>query len=382
MIKKNVLVLAGGGHTHSLFLKKLQTDPLPECRIILISTTRNTPYSGMLPGVISGHYRPEEAFIDLAQLAKNSQCEFIEDSIAQLDADSQIIETAGGEQIEYDLLSINTGSVQSPVLEANHCLPIKPVNTFLSWLEQDFPERLQQTKAFSLVVVGAGAAGVETIMALQHRFCGQPVALHLVTGQQVLSGFPAAVQRMVLQELNLKGIVCHPGFKVSEIEQENLISSGGERLSYDQLILATTASPSPWPAESALATDSRGFVLVNKQLRSTSHSQVFAVGDIASFAHEPLAKCGVYAVREAPVLYENIKKTLQKKALLDFQPQRRFLVLLSCADGRAIASRGWFRARGQMIWRWKDYIDRRFMAQFPQPDSDFFNPLRESCVDS
>lgn len=375
-------MLAGGGHTHSLFLKKLQSNPLPECRVILVSATRYTPYSGMLPGVISGNYTPEEAFIDLAQLARESHCEFVEGSVESLDADNQILITTKGEKITYDFLSINTGSVQSAAIDAAHCLPIKPVNRFLSWLKHDLPQRLSHSSSFSLVVLGAGAAGVETVMALQQRFAEHQIVFHLVSGQQVLPGFPASVQTMVLQELNLKGIVCHPNFKVSEIERSSLISTRGERLPYDQLILATTATPSPWPEQSALATDSRGFVLVNKQLCSTSHNNVFAVGDIASFAHASLAKCGVYAVREAPTLYTNIKNRLQQKKLINFRPQRRFLVLLSCADGKAIASRGWFRARGQMVWLWKDYIDRRFMAQFPQPKPGFFNQLRESYIDS
>lgn len=47
-----------------------------------------------------------------------------------------------------------------------------------------------------------------------------------------------------------------------------------------------------------------------------------------------------------------------------FRPQHRFLARLAIGDGRAIASRGPFGAEGRWAWRWKDRIDRGFLAQF------------------
>ena len=373
MTKRATLVLAGGGHTHSLLLKKHQAKPLPDCRLVLLSSMRHTPYSGMLPGVISGHYAPEEAYIDLQELANASGCEFIESAVASLDPDRQVIVSEDGHKIDYDFLSINTGSTQTPILDAKNCLSIKPVNRFLDWLQHELPGLVNTHTRFSLVVVGAGAAGVETIMALHHRLAGLPVDLHLVSGQGVLPGYPASVKRMIEEELINKGICCHLNFRVMSIEEQQIISVDNKQLEYQYLILATSANPSVWPAKSSLTTDSKGFVLVNECLQSLSHKNVFAVGDIATFAPTQLAKCGVYAVRQMPVLYENLQNSLLDKALVPYHPQQRFLALLSCADGRGIASRGWFRARGRMVWRWKDSIDRRFMAQFPRPESGFMN---------
>lgn len=372
MTKKATLVLVGGGHTHSLLLKKHQEKALPDCRLILLSSVRHTPYSGMLPGVISGHYAPEEAFIDLQKLAEDSQCEFIESAVTGLDADRQVLVSEDGSEVEYDFLSINTGSTQAPVLEAKNCLSIKPVNRFLGWL-QDLPSRINGHSRFSLAVVGAGAAGVETIMALHRRLSGIPVELHLVSGQGVLPGYPDSIKKMIAKELKSKGIECHLNFRVVSIENDYIQSTENRQLGYQQLILATSASPSGWPADSSLTTDSGGFILVDECLRSVSHGNVFAAGDIAAFSPCPLAKCGVYAVRQMPVLYQNLKNSLLEQPLEPYHPQQRFLALLSCADGRGIASRGWFRARGRMVWRWKDSIDRRFMAQFPRPESGFMH---------
>lgn len=373
MTKKATLVLAGGGHTHSLLLKKHQATPLPDSRLILLSPVRYTPYSGMLPGVISGYYSPEEAFIDLGRLAEDSQCEFIESAVIMLDADRQVIVTEDGREINYDFLSINTGSTQAPILEARNCLSIKPVDRFLGWLQHELPDQVNRHSRFSLVVVGAGAAGVETAMALQCRLSDWPVELHLVSGHGVLPGYPEPVKKMIAEELRNKGIKCHLNFHVHAIESGHIQSAENKQLEYQQLILATSAAASCRSAESSLATDSKGFILVDEYLRSITHHNVFAAGDIAAFVPGRLAKCGVYAVRQMPVLYQNLKNSLLGNTLVPYHPQRRFLALLSCADGRGIASRGWFRARGKMVWRWKDSIDRRFMSRFPKPESGFMD---------
>ena len=365
-MNRKTLILAGGGHTHALLLKQLQRQPLP-CQVMLLSGHRYTPYSGMLPGVIAGHYQLEEAHIDLAALAGSSGCEFLEDNVARLDADQQLLVTDGGVTIEYDWLSVNTGSTQSRVIDGPDCITVKPVIPFLSWLSNELPERLSENPEFKLVIIGAGAAGVEIALAMSKRFNSCPgLRVHIITARCVLPGYSQSVRRMVQTELRNKGIVVHENFRVASVHDHVITSVDGLCQPYHQAILATPASPSTWQAGSGLSTDSHGFVRVNSALQSLSHHHVFACGDIASFDNG-LPKSGVYAVRQAPVLEKNLRAIISGKSLENYQPQRRFLSLLSCADGRAIASKGCFRAKGSFIWLWKSWIDNRFMAQFPMP---------------
>ena len=168
-MNKKTLILAGGGHTHVLLLKRIQRQPVP-CRVLLLSGHRYTPYSGMLPGVIAGLYEPEEAHIDLATLAADCDCGFLEDDVVSLDAEANQLVTAKGEILDYDWLSINTGSTQSRVVDGPDCISLKPVIPFLSWLSTDFPQRLDNIKKFDLVIIGAGAAGVEVALAMTRRF--------------------------------------------------------------------------------------------------------------------------------------------------------------------------------------------------------------------
>ena len=374
MAHKKTLILVGGGHTHSLLLKKIQKKPLPDTRLILLSSTRYTAYSGMLPGVISGYYSPEQAHIDLKQLAKYSGCDFFEESVNQPNTESRTLLTDSGNTYSYDLLSINIGSTQSPTVKANQCRSIKPIGQFLYWLYHELPDDLEaQPHPIELVIIGAGAAGVETAMALKQRYFGDHrIQVHIISSSQILPGYPDAIQSMALKELASANIQVHPEFRVSSIKDQQLLSAQGQSLPYHQLLLATSASPPDWPSISGLATDANGFILINEQLQSISHSNVFSAGDIATINQSDLAKCGVHAVRQANTLYTNLLNALIGQPLRSFQAQKQTLTLLNCSNGQAIASRGWFRAKGQWVWFWKRFLDRQFMKQFPAAPSEAF----------
>lgn len=133
--------------------------------------------------------------------------------------------------------------------------------------------------------------------------------------------------------------------------------------SSDLLLWATGAQAHGWPGASGLAVDESGFVRVDAHLRSVSHPEVHAVGDCAAWAR-PLPKAGVYAVRMGSALVRNLRAALGDGDARPYRPQRRYLALLATADGQAIGSWGAFSAQGRWLWRWKDRIDRAFIARF------------------
>ena len=84
------VVLIGGGHTHTLFLRKWGMKPIPGVQISLISPTAETAYTGMLPGFLAGHYKREEINIDLVKLCRFSGVRFIIGTVENILTDKEI----------------------------------------------------------------------------------------------------------------------------------------------------------------------------------------------------------------------------------------------------------------------------------------------------
>jgi selenide,water dikinase len=142
---------------------------------------------------------------------------------------------------------------------------------------------------------------------------------------------------------------------------------GNRRLiAADEIIWVTQAGVPAWLRETGRALDDQRFILVNDRLQSVSDPKVFAAGDIASTEGRPLGKAGVFAVRMGKPLERNPRRSLAGEPLAGYRPQRRWLALISTGDRHAVASRGTLGFPGEWVWRWKDWIDQRFMRRFPE----------------
>ena len=74
---KSVLLI-GAGHAHAVLLRSLAKTPLYGARITLVAPQPTQLYSGMVPGVVAGHYRRAEAEIDFARLSERAYVEIVE----------------------------------------------------------------------------------------------------------------------------------------------------------------------------------------------------------------------------------------------------------------------------------------------------------------
>lgn len=356
------IVLVGGGHSHALVLRRWAMNPLPGVRLTLISRDVLTPYSGMLPGYVSGHYSFDDIHIDLLRLCAWAGVRFIKAEMTGIDLDAKSVSLLGRPNVSYDVLSLDTGS--TPTLEVpgakQHVTPVKPVHSFI----ERWDSVLSRTPS-SLGVVGAGAGGFELVMAMAHRMANQSVALHwFLRGESPMSDRPAKVGAEALACAVQAGIEVHKRFDVSEVKHGVVRAADGREQGFDELLWCTAASAPAWPAECGLATDNRGFVATQATLQSTSHPDVFATGDIGTQVQTPSAKAGVFAVRQAPVLFYNLRAIVSSKALKTYTPQKDFLSLVSTGKQKAIGSRSGFSFSGTWVWRWKDAIDQKFMNKF------------------
>ncbi len=344
------LLLVGAGHAHAMLLAALSKAPLYGARITLVSPHASQFYSGMLPGVIAGHYRPDEARMDIARLAAGAHAEFVQGYVEALDTAGRNARLHDGRELRYDIASLNGGSLTDTSIpgSAGNAIRVKPFELFM--------QQLSGSNARDVAVVGAGAAGAELAMAIRHRGAG-------VTLYSDRTAFAQGLARRVAGALRRTGVDFRQGMAVHAIEPGSVVLAGASRQAFDLVVLATAAAPLEWPRRSGLATDERGFILVDASLRSVSHPEVFAVGDCATLRDAPHPKSGVYSVRHGAVLVANLRKLLNGEALEAYRPQKRVLLLISTGGPSAIAARGGWTAEGRWVWRWKDWIDRRWIRR-------------------
>jgi selenide, water dikinase len=373
------IVLIGGGHSHVGVLKSFGMNPIPGVRLTLICTDLHTPYSGMLPGYVAGHYGYDEVHIDLLRLASFAKARVYRDEVIGIDRANQKVLCKNRPPVPYDQLSINIGS--TPQLQgvpgaAEHAVAVKPIRNFNDrWLA--LLERVKNhAGATTIAVVGAGAGGVELLLAMQFRLRNELVKLkrnpdelkfHLLSSSNsVLPTHNAGVRSKFVSTLAQRGVQVHLSSEVTKVESGKLITSKGQTLDADEIIWVTRAGGAAWLKQTSLDLDKEGFIKVTDTLQSPTDPLIFAAGDIASMQNYRLEKAGVFAVRMGKPLTENLRRAVAGTALLPYKPQTSWLALISTGDKFAVASRSWLGFSGEWVWKWKDWIDQRFMRKFSE----------------
>ena len=353
-------------------------------KISLVSDTALAPYSGMLPGLISGAYTHDEVHIDLRKLCLFSGAAFIDGKATGIDTTAKQLLLEGRPPMAYDVLSINTGSTPKtsglPGM-AEFSVPAKPVPELLEAWEKIVAQSDSDPDFHpKLAIAGGGAGGVELAMSMHERLGGR-AEIHLIhAGPHLLPSHGESVRKHLVAKLKGRGIEVHLNSRITGAERGAYLFEGGKKITADTLFWVTQASPPSWLGSSGLDLTSEGFIRVGETLQSTSHPTVFAAGDVATVEGHPRPKSGVFAVRAAKPLEANLRRFLDGETLLRFRPQKQFLGLIGTADGSAVASKNGFAFESPLMWKWKDQIDRKFMnrlGELPLMDLDDTPPVPE-----
>lgn len=365
------LVLVGAGHAHVEVLRAFGRDRPRDTRIIVITRVAASPYSGMLPGTVAGHYTRDETEIPVAPLAQAAGAEVIVDEVTSLDIQARLVHRKAGPPVAYDRLSLDIGSTPhfgGVPGAAAHAIPVKPIDGFLTRFERLHAEMLAG-RIRRLALVGGGAGGVELLLAVAHRLRRdgpeRPVALTLISASgRILEGFSPGFRRRIEAALAEHAITVVAGSRAAGVSPDGVTLACGRFVAADAVLWTTQADPAGFLAKAGLDCDANGFVVVDEMLRAKGHPAIFAAGDMIAFMPRALPKAGVYAVRAGPVLAHNLRASLAETKLSPFRPQRRALVILATGPRHAVATGYGFTLAGNWVWRWKDQIDRRFMARF------------------
>lgn len=373
------LVVVGGGHAHMTLLLRLAEFTGKGHRVTVISPDPYHYYSGMGPGMLSGLYRPGQIRFCIEKMAQDRGAEFVRDRAVRIDGVNRTIRLESGRELGYDVASFNIGSEvpMGPVSsEPGRIFPVKPILN-LYRARRDILGELDR-RNLKLTVAGGGAAGVEIAANLWRlvRDGRHGAEITLIGGSRLLGRFPDSVRGLAVRSLERRGIRVIEGLRCREVEAGKAVLSDGSELAHDFAFMALGVRPPGIFADSGLPVGEDGGLLVDSYLRCVSHPEIHGGGDCISLAGEPLAKVGVYAVRQNPVLYTNLMAALEGGEPRRFRPGGSYLLIMNMGDGTGILWKRELVLDGWLAFRLKDWIDRRFMGKFQvsgepdEPDGD------------
>eukprot|EP00301_Raphidiophrys_heterophryoidea_P026159 c8961_g1_i1.p1 GENE.c8961_g1_i1~~c8961_g1_i1.p1 ORF type:complete len:790 (-),score=194.73 c8961_g1_i1:83-2452(-) len=375
------LVLVGGGHAHVHVMKMLAMNPMPGVRITVISRDVESPYSGMIPGHVAGFYTREECHIDVSRVARLAGAVFVHAMATGIDTVAQVVHVNDGRPpIEYDVLSIDIGITpkSDPTIHSSRITPVKPIDGF-SGRWETIRQRVLAANSLhplQIAVVGGGAGGVELCLSMQARLRRDIQAQSRVPEacfkfilfsrtQKLLPTHAPRVGRIFGEILRTRNVEVHLNCDIVGVQDDKLVSSTGASFQFDECLWCTQAHAQEWLRSTGIQLTGDGFVAVNQYIQSPSHPNIFAAGDVATSLTHPRPKAGVFAVRQAPFLLENIRRYLTNQPLKTFVPQTQFLCLIGTGDPETcVLSRGSLAISGPYVWKMKDWIDRKWMAMY------------------
>ena len=347
----------------------LALHPGDRWQVTLVSPSPELVYSGMVPGHFAGHYGIDECTVDLRGLCARARATLMLTSATLVSPGENDVVCADASVVPYDVLSVDVGGVSNlggARGVERHALALRPLEMAIrAWDDVLLSARAGRVAA--ITVVGAGLAAVEIALAMSHRFRRDGVASHvrvLGDARELVPSFPARARAALLRRLRVADVEAHGGSAVTEVGPGYLRLKGGIEFATDAVFWATGVSAHPWIRQSGFATDDHGFMLVNDLLQSPSHPNVFGAGDCVNELGRPLPKAGVFAVRAGPALAANLMAALDGGALVPHVPKPRHLAIVSAGEKYAVAAWDGMSTSGAWVWRWKDRIDRRFIARY------------------
>jgi len=360
------LVLLGAGHAHVQVLAALARQPWAGVDIALVSPQPQLIHAPMVAGYVAGRYPLDACNIAIEPLARAGAVTWHRRSVVALDAHQRRVRLDDGTELDYHWLSINTGAVQDRerIEQAlpgsrEHGLFVRPFATFGALWPKVVD--LAASHTLRMAIVGGGDAGIELAMAIRHRL--PQVALTLITGSgRFMAEHTPAMQALVAKALRQRRINLLPD-QATRINADEVSLGSGARLACDVALIATGVLAPAWLQDSGLTLDASGFVTVDACLRSSSHANVFAAGDVSSRLDGALPRNGRAAMGAGPTLAANLAAVLADRHATAYVPPANRLTLLSCGDGRGLAGWGQYSFHGRLAWWYKDWLDRSFVRR-------------------
>jgi NADH dehydrogenase FAD-containing subunit len=362
------LVLIGGGHAHMVTLANLHSFVEKGHPVTVVGPSDYHFYSGMGPGMLGTTYQPEEIRFSTRHVVEKQGGTFIRGKAIHVDPKEKKVALESGETVSYDIVSFNAGSFV-PRLDlpdnAKDIFSVKPIERLME--AQARILELTAGRKITVGILGGGPSSAEVagnVWQLAKGAGGFMPDIKIFAGKRFMSRFPENVRAKVHRSLTSRGIGIDTNGYVQSIEAGKVTLDSGVTHSLDFIFLAMGVKPNLIFQESGLPTGPDGGLLVNEFLQCVEYPEMFGGGDCIYFQPRPLDKVGVYAVRQNPILFDNLTAALEGTPLKPFDPGGDYLLIFNLGGGLGVLRKGWFIMDGKLAFWIKDTIDRKFMKKF------------------
>jgi len=362
------LVIVGGGHAHMMTLANINAFVEKGHRVTVIGPSEHHYYSGMGPGMLGGTYSPSDIRFATKHVVEKQGGVFVLGKAVLVRPDERQIELESGETVPYDVVSFNVGSFV-PRLNLSedfeNIYPVKPIERLME--AQARIRDLASQRSITIGIIGGGPSSVEiagNIWQLTSGYGVNQPRIKIFAGSRLMAKYPEAVRSRIEKALKHHGVDIYTNGFVQTIEPDGIILESGERYDLDIIFLAVGVKPNAIFERSGIPTGPDGGMLVNSYLQSTAYPEMFGGGDCIYFQDQPLDKVGVFAVRQNPVLYNNLMAALEGEPLQVFSPGGDYLLIFNMGGGKGVLRKKWLTFDGRLAFIIKDYIDRKFMKKF------------------
>ncbi len=357
------LALVGAGHSHLAVVAEAGRLRAAGLDPVLIAPA-TFEYSGLAGAVLSGAMEPRDASVDVAALARKHGVQHRIGVLTSMDRVARTLTLLDGSVVSFDLVAFNIGSGVSDLPGTHPAVwPVKPLSSLFD-LRRTLETELSDGRAPALVVAGDGPTAFEIAASLigLHERLGRTPDVTLIGPKADAGWAPSGAAWFLIQALDRRGLRRVHGSVASHAQGEVRLDNDSA-LPCDHLILATGLRAPTLMTRFDLPFDAIGRMRVAPTLQSLGDPAIFAAGDCAAIEGYPRPFAGVFGVRAAAVLIDNLCATATGAARQIYRPQTRWLSILDIADGRGLAMRGhlWWAGRGS-LWL-KRRLDLGFVAR-------------------